>query len=180
MQLDGQISASISINHETDDLRNELASLIWYAERLIYDTCVSANGFDIPINRYWATQNAHDIFQSAIEDAQDVFSETDALFPGDTFTATVSMEGNTGFAGMLLRIRIPEGLELIGIIAHNQPNMEYGLELPMCINGILPSEFSPLRGDVFTGWAGRSTNFYGNGLLFTYTFRVTDERLCSI
>jgi len=173
--LNGQVSARLSTSHYTDDLRNELASLIWYAERLIGDTCVSEDGSEIPSTRYWANSSAHSTFQSAINSAQDIFASVGYLFPGDIFNATIRIDDNTGFAGMLFRVRIPDGVELIGTHVHDQPDMDYGLELPACVNNILASKAAPLRGDVFVGWAGRSTNFYGNGELFTLTFRVTDD-----
>jgi len=173
--LNGRISASISTSHYTDALRNELAYLIGYAERLIGDTCESLDGSDIPHTRYWASPTAHDLFQSAIDSARDTFASTRHLFPGDTLTSTIRIDDNTGFAGMLLRIRIPEGLELINVQVYDHMDIEYGLELPSCANDILPTASTPLREDVFLGWVGRSYNFYGNGSLFTLTFRVTSD-----
>jgi hypothetical protein len=98
------------------------------------------------------------------------------LLPGNLVTATIHLEmkDNIGLAGMLMRIRIPEGLELVGVQAYDHPDMEYGLDLPACVNDIPPSVYAPLREDVFAGWAGHSTDFYGSGELFTFTFRVTD------
>jgi len=103
-----------------------------------------------------------------------ISGNTIGLYPGDTFTATIGITENPGFAAMVLRMRIPAGLELIDATAHSLHDMYYGFELPACANDTPPSQTAPLHGEVFFGWTGRSRNFYANGAMFDLTFRVTE------
>lgn len=102
----------------------------------------------------------------------DISGRTAGLAYNETFTATVGITDNPGFASMVFRIDIPRGLELVGLELTDEalryhPDVAYGFDLPSTIH-------TPLTGEIFTGWLGRSRNFYGNGPLFSITFRATE------
>jgi len=99
------------------------------------------------------------------------------FMPGDEFSMTTSITGNTGFAAMIVRVYVPQGLELIGFDVYPQANFWAGFDAPE--NWDDDFAVSPaMTGYVRVGWQGRTAahgNFTGNGNLFTHTFRVTGE-----
>lgn len=137
--LDGMITATITNGQAVNPLRNELDVLIRYAERLIRNTEVSADGTNISADRWWATGTAHTTFQTAINTAQSALDAYDAspaqtLLPSDTFNITVRVDENAGFGSMFVRLSIPQGIEVIGFERHN---------LPGIAEGFMPPEVSP-------------------------------------
>ena len=97
-----------------------------------------------------------------------------SLSIGDEFSTTLSISGNPGFAAMIMRVRIPQGLELTGFTLHNHSELSSGFRGPRNWDEAY-AVYPPISGDIFAGWAGRTTNFTGNGNLITYTFRVAEN-----
>jgi len=110
---------------------------------------------------------------------------------GDIFDLTVSIDGSTGFTGMMLRLGLPPGIELVGLRLHALPNIgdgftfniggsQVGGDIANWAGGEAEPFFPivpPLTGNIFAGWAGRSENFTGYGALLTYRLRVRADVL---
>lgn|GEM_PF-2263747 len=121
------------------------------------------------------------------------FALNDVFTTGDEISMTLDIANNPGFAAMIIRINIPETLELIGFELHfdsadPSPDINYGFFGPACDDEDCDSLicyrfwdratgeiYPPMTGNIFAGWQIRQTNFYENVKLFTYTFRVTEN-----
>jgi len=68
---------AFTITSNFPSLRDELAYLIGKAQELLDNTAVSEDGTNIPINKYWAAQEAHDNLLAAILEAIRVLEEYD-------------------------------------------------------------------------------------------------------
>ena len=93
---------------------------------------------------------------------------------GDTFSATLRIEENTGFANMATRLTIPAGLKLTHVELGNASNLNIGFVPPYGHNPTT-GEIAPISGPAyaFAHWGGRTDNFTdSNTTLLTYTFMV--------
>jgi|GEM_PF-2616513 len=103
-----------------------------------------------------------------------IAGNTSGLEPGDTFATAIGIADNPGFSAMSLRLRLPPGLEMIAAAADGTSDAIYGLHLPACPQGISPAPATPMYGDIYFGWMGRTRNFYDNDVLLMFQFRVTE------
>jgi hypothetical protein len=180
------INGRLSVSFSTEAVdTSELEALIKNAEALISSTRISADGRDILPSEYWATETAHMAFCEAIEIAQATlqklrereirFNETAGtiypLSPGQSFTMTLRIEENTGFANMPIRLFVPEGLELTHVSSENLPGMMFAFP-----PGHLPEtgEIDTITGAAyaFVISAGGSNFSVPNADLLSFTFRV--------
>ncbi|MCL1842544.1 MAG: hypothetical protein FWF79_01905, partial [Defluviitaleaceae bacterium] len=164
--ISGRLSVTVFTSPAEVSYRIQLAALITDARRLLHETAESPDGFGVPVGVYWAYPGAHETLREAVNAAEDVLYNK-AFSYGDTFYVTVHLDDNPGFAAMLLRLHVPAGLELTGITHHAAAHPDNNF-----LDGILMPENLPRAGNIFAGWAGRG-NLYGDGALFTYSFRVT-------
>jgi len=182
----GRLSVSFANGHFLNLDTGELENLIATANFLIGDTDISAHGNDIPTTRFWATKEAHDVFQDAIDTAETVLREineeknfTGRLMPGDVFHMVLRLEDNPGFETMSTRVTVPTGLELTHIL-----NLDFDMPLTF------PSghAHSPETGELTPHMTGLRNAFVicmGGGTLFTvknanllvYTFRVSENTI---
>ena len=170
---------------------SELESYIEKAKALIADTRISANGANIPPNEFWATEATHNAFRHAIETAQATlrkftsplyFDEVSAkiypVAPGQSFTMTLRIEENTGFANMPLRLFVPEGLELTHVANINLSGMLIAFpqgHVPETgeIDSIIGSAYA------FVISAGGSNFSVPDADLLRFTFRATSPATIS-
>lgn len=164
---------------------SELEALIAIAEALKIDTDISIDGTDIPRNRYWATQDAHEIFQEAIDEAemvlQDILSQsvggnfTGLFTHGEYFHMILRLDDNPGFATMGKRLFIPDGLELTHVhILSLQGKLvtlpyEHCHETGQIVNPVVGATYIHV---VFMGVRDFTVP---NSDLLVYTFRVTEN-----
>ncbi|MCL2577770.1 MAG: hypothetical protein FWE27_06950 [Defluviitaleaceae bacterium] len=136
----------------------------------------TVNGTDISQDRLWVTPTVFTTFNDAITAAKNFLNGIPGLNiagtvkPGDTFTMTLRIEGNTGFAGMGATVSIPEGLELTAINYDGLGNL----------SAALPESF-PVVGSNATGQgnaivtiSGAENNVVVAANLLVYTFRVPE------
>jgi len=90
-----------------------------------------------------------------------------SLVPGERFDMTIGISDNPGFAAMLIRISIPQGLALIDYHAY----LPYAEDFITSIENDTPLPIT--GGYLVAGWTGRTENIYTNGSLFTLTFQAT-------
>jgi len=190
-QLDGVITImapSYTAQTGLGEARDELYEAILDAQALKNSTDTQAGG----AASHWASQPAHDTFQTGIEDAQGVLARAGLFRVGDEFDVIVRIDQNQGFSGMLFKLNLPQRLELVAVT----PGAAFGAVnvdpddniphptffggpgwIPEAADGRERFSIHPPRQtgqDIITGFAGRTDgNFDANGTLFTYTLRVT-------
>jgi len=101
---------------------------------------------------------------------------TQVVARGAEFQITLRIENNTGFAGIPLRMVIPEHLTLTGITVGPAPNLDSDFNTGFRDMNNIHRDF-PAHGPghAFANW-GRSSNFtLANTELVTYSFRVADN-----
>ena len=100
---------------------------------------------------------------------------------GDTFTASIVLNDNPGFAGLFLKISYPEGIEAIsvqpvGVDMMDLIDLMQGATWPdgWQYGSLLPA---PIKDYFFVIW-GRSSDYAtSNTTLFEVTFRVTEDSI---
>jgi YD repeat-containing protein len=179
-RIDSHGQLFVSINgvprNETQRLATlEFASSIEYAENLIGSTYSSDTGINVPSTfSHWALRSHHEEFRKAIDTAQDILDRSNdydvticSFAPGESFDVVVRIDENIGFASMVTRLYIPEGLTLTGFSHNNSPGMSDNI-----INPVIPTTGSNY---VVTGWDGRNSNITGNIDLLTFTITVNNN-----
>ncbi|MCL1844149.1 MAG: hypothetical protein FWF79_10085 [Defluviitaleaceae bacterium] len=161
---------------------NELAVLIDVAERLYDNTVESPDGAGIPSTLWWATPGDFYTFRNAINHARNFLDvQGNTYFERNaTFDISFVLEQNPGFTSLLLTLTVPEGLEIVGFAHNNLTGFLPGFMHPRGIDFSPhlqnPSFENPFTGNVRVGWYGlRFNNFYGEGNLFRFTFRVRED-----
>ena len=151
-----------------------LENLIKEAELLRLNTEYSADGTDIPPTRYWATADAHNEFQNAIDTAKAVLENnfTNELSPGESFHMYLRLENNPGFVTMELRLFIPAGLELthISSLIDMEVTMPDGHSQE---TGEIPAIVGP--GYAYVICMGVSPFDVSDSDILVYTFNVTED-----
>ncbi|MCL2578065.1 MAG: hypothetical protein FWE27_08450 [Defluviitaleaceae bacterium] len=171
-------------------LRRNLGELIELAERLRIETIEAPNGEGVSVDRWWATTAVFNPFRTAINNAQNVYDATaetsfyNNFARNTTFDVSFVLENNTGFASMPLMLTVPDGLEIVGFTYYLQTGFMTGFMPPVQIGTFPPRENpsfeNPFTGNVLVGWGRLFDNFYGNGALFNFTFRVRDDAAAGV
>ncbi|MCL2576911.1 MAG: hypothetical protein FWE27_02515 [Defluviitaleaceae bacterium] len=165
--------------------RTELLARIVYAEARFGETDPSVDGTDVATNRYWATDEVMNLFKAAINAAKVAVTNI-PVAPGVEFDITIGIEGNTGFAGMIMQLGFPTEIEVRGFSDFSDDydplaggNFNEGLDFDAGFTapindagGIEIARTADGYNFLHTGWAGRTEDFEGNGNLFTFTVRV--------
>ena len=92
------------------------------------------------------------------------------ILPGDTFNVTIGIDHNTGFTGMMLRLGIPQGMEIVGLRLHSLPKISDGFRGVSGWDGAFAIS-PPITDYAFVGWS-RAENFKESGDLLTFTIRA--------
>jgi len=200
--VNGSLTVAVDGYHINDpsEERANLLGLIQRAEALRDATTVmtgemglarptDAQMFTRSRNNIWATQGARNVFQAAIDAAIASHSTIGSFRPNDEFDITVGITGNTGFAGMVMEIGIPNELRLVqvsnnadfhnaahpihdyfgdGFVQPACPDCPGGDDDEMCEHGcpVRPiNEFVTARQEggrryFYAGWAGRQGGVY--------------------
>jgi len=172
----GVLSVLIDGKYRNETVRNYLATQILLARNLRAETHENEDGYsDISITAddWWATPADHRAFKKEIDSTQRLLNALDSQIAsnsfarGESFNMVVFINRNMGFADMMTKIFIPQGLELTGF-SHN------GLS---GIGNNFVSPTIPTSGSNYAlvGWQGRTTNITGDIALFTLTFTVANN-----
>lgn len=206
---DGRITATVNglpvnlAGTDAGDLWAQLSARVGVATQLLADTPHSVasdtiNPVDeqrvgyaaqVPAGQWGATSAAHTMLQNAINAA--VLILENQFSPGEEFDLTIGMEGNVGFAGLIMQIGLPVQLELADF-SDNRNFFDAGFTSPPPPTGWFAEYFTLAAGEMpvrrnrdvpvvmpegnynfyHVGWAGRPDNFSGSGDFFTARVRV--------
>jgi len=165
--------------------RAALELLISQAETLLVQTPHTAersNSSSVPTGEWAAPQAARTVFQNAI-DAAKAALVVNTFAQGNTFTITVGIEENAGFAGMIVQLGFPAGLTVIDFEDFDnistRPTFAESFRVPFNtdVHGGRVGDIVPRPGPngsnfYHAGWAGRTAPFTYEGDLFSYVVRV--------
>jgi len=103
-----------------------------------------------------------------------VSPENTSFMPGETFTLSVELNENTGFASGAITLNIPQGFEVIAIeVGH--PDLINGIVGPPGWNSFQGTLSAPVRDRITVGW-GRAANYtIENENLLSYTIRILPD-----
>ncbi|MCL2047974.1 MAG: cohesin domain-containing protein [Defluviitaleaceae bacterium] len=171
-------------NFETgmDTAVTNLQAAITTAKARLAETDVATTGAGTPSSRWWAPQAVHNPLIEKIAEAEAMLTMVGSFQRGQEFDAVVTLEGNTGFAGMMLRFELPAGLELIGVtpgpLFANQNNFEAPSDWQANFSGgawVAPFTIDPAKTGTVVIGRGGDNNITGNGTLATLRLRVTSS-----
>ena len=173
IESNGILSASINGVYRNETARDILEARIVFAKGLRDETHESNNGANVPTSEFWATPSVFYEFNKAINSTQafldfvDSEKATNVFARGESFDMVVRIDGNKGFANMMIKMFIPQGLELTGYSYSGFP----------WFNNNIISPTIPTIGSNFAlfGWQGRTSNITGDSDLFTFTFKVSNN-----
>jgi hypothetical protein len=183
--------------------RTELLTRINYAKARLDETFrgnteEEARPANPPAEWWWITQTGWNALNNAVIAAEAALTNFSTAPGGAGFDVTIGIEGNTGFAGMIMRLGFPTELEILsfhdyganyGTGAEYSENEDFyiGFQPPLSQWAAFPLPTDPANDPtsieiartaggynyLHAGWAGRTADFtVAEGNLFRFRVRV--------